>query len=223
MILLLALAFAFFYSRAARLAAANFKEARTDSLTGLPNRRALVEKLEADLPRAGSDRQVALALFDLDGFKQYNDTFGHPAGDALLTRLGERLATALDGIGRAYRMGGDEFCILAPVEPAERRRRGRARRRGALGARRRLRHRLLVRVGAGAVGGRPRPPTRCASPTSACTRRRRGRSSASRQSTDVLLKVLSERSIELREHLSGVADWPRQTAARLGLPRTRSS
>ena len=44
------------------------------------------------LPRAGGDRQVALALFDLDGFKEYNDTFGHPSGDALLTRLGERLA-----------------------------------------------------------------------------------------------------------------------------------
>src|SRR5206468_1613018 len=49
------------------------------------------------------------------GFKQYNDNFGHPAGDSLLERLGARLQDAMDGIGRAYRMGGDEFCILAPV------------------------------------------------------------------------------------------------------------
>ena len=71
-----------------------------------------------ELANAGGKRSVVLALFDLDGFKQYNDTFGHPAGDALLARLGERLATAVDGIGNAYRMGGDEFCVLAPVEPA---------------------------------------------------------------------------------------------------------
>jgi diguanylate cyclase (GGDEF)-like protein len=58
---------------------------------------------------------VLLALFDLDGFKAYNDTFGHPAGDALLTRLGTRLAAAVGGAGTAYRMGGDEFCVLATV------------------------------------------------------------------------------------------------------------
>jgi two-component system cell cycle response regulator len=57
-------------------------------------------------------------LFDLNGFKGYNDTFGHPAGDALLIRL----ATALDAAmteqgGSAYRLGGDEFCVLAAVDP----------------------------------------------------------------------------------------------------------
>ena len=62
-----------------------------------------------------------LALFDLDGFKHYNDTFGHPAGDALLERLGGNLARLVAGRGRAYRMGGDEFCAL--FEPATGRRR----------------------------------------------------------------------------------------------------
>src|SRR5204863_8124446 len=52
-----------------------------------------------------------LLLFDLDGFKAYNDTFGHPAGDELLTRLGQRLRCAVDGAGGAYRLGGDEFCV----------------------------------------------------------------------------------------------------------------
>ena len=53
-----------------------------------------------------------LALFDLDGFKTYNDTFGHPAGDALLARLGQSLAQAVGPYGSAYRVGGDEFCAL---------------------------------------------------------------------------------------------------------------
>jgi HD-GYP domain-containing protein (c-di-GMP phosphodiesterase class II) len=53
-------------------------------------------------------------LFDLNGFKGYNDSFGHPAGDALLARLAGRLAAAANG--RAYRMGGDEFCVLAAIE-----------------------------------------------------------------------------------------------------------
>ncbi len=131
-ILLLFGAFAWFYSRAARarrgaealaaekrrLLAASREEARTDALTGLRNRRALIADLAAACPDAG-DRPVLLALFDLDGFKTYNDTFGHPAGDALLARLGKRLADTIDGIGTAYRMGGDEFCVLAPVSDGE--------------------------------------------------------------------------------------------------------
>ena len=57
-----------------------------------------------------------LVLFDLDGFKTYNDTFGHPAGDALLTRLGAALRTAVGPNSGAYRMGGDEFCTLLPAD-----------------------------------------------------------------------------------------------------------
>ena len=54
------------------------------------------------------------AIYDLDGFKRYNDTYGHPAGDSLLRRLGANLAAAFEPDGSAYRLGGDEFCILVP-------------------------------------------------------------------------------------------------------------
>jgi two-component system, cell cycle response regulator len=88
-------------------------EAVTDALTGLGNRRSLVADLEAALAsEAGS---TILIIFDLDGFKRYNDTFGHPAGDALLARLGCRLAEAVEDHGGSYRLGGDEFCVLADV------------------------------------------------------------------------------------------------------------
>jgi two-component system, cell cycle response regulator len=90
-------------------------EATTDALTGLGNRRALMRDLEAASGLDVPGHSHVLALFDLDGFKSYNDAFGHPAGDALLERLGRNLATALEGRGGAYRMGGDEFCVLALV------------------------------------------------------------------------------------------------------------
>jgi two-component system cell cycle response regulator len=91
---------------------ASEEEATTDALTGLGNRRALIEDLERAVD---GDAAHVLALFDLDGFKSYNDAFGHPAGDALLERLGGNLTAALGSAGRAYRMGGDEFCMLAPA------------------------------------------------------------------------------------------------------------
>jgi two-component system, cell cycle response regulator len=89
-------------------------EAVTDSLTGLYNRRKLVLDLESRLAleRPGT---TLLMLFDLDGFKGYNDSFGHPAGDALLARLGGKLASVLDADGAAYRLGGDEFCLVSSV------------------------------------------------------------------------------------------------------------
>jgi diguanylate cyclase (GGDEF)-like protein len=87
-------------------------EAMTDALTGLGNRRALTRRLDDELPEAHPEAPLVLALFDLDGFKHYNDTFGHPAGDELLARLGARLAAFVGPRGRAFRMGGDEFCVL---------------------------------------------------------------------------------------------------------------
>jgi diguanylate cyclase (GGDEF)-like protein len=85
------------------------RESKTDALTGLWNRRALVADL-AEAIDAGT--RSVLLLFDLNGFKSYNDRFGHPAGDALLARLGAQLAKCIAGSGRAYRLGGDEFCAL---------------------------------------------------------------------------------------------------------------
>jgi two-component system cell cycle response regulator len=95
---------------------ASRRQARTDSLTGLGNRLKLLRDLE--LLRADDETQPhLLLLFDLDGFKSYNDSFGHPAGDALLRRLGSQLQAAISGDEMAYRMGGDEFCVLAPWDP----------------------------------------------------------------------------------------------------------
>jgi two-component system cell cycle response regulator len=85
----------------------------TDPLTGLFNRGKLIYDLDRLL---SSDRPEPhlLTILDLDGFKDYNDAFGHPAGDALLIRLGHQLADAVGECGRAYRMGGDEFAMLIP-------------------------------------------------------------------------------------------------------------
>jgi diguanylate cyclase (GGDEF)-like protein len=90
----------------------------TDALTGIPNRRQLKADLERGLKQASSANPLLLMLFDLNGFKGYNDSFGHPAGDALLIRLAKALEQAMtDHRGSAYRLGGDEFCVLAAVDP----------------------------------------------------------------------------------------------------------
>jgi diguanylate cyclase (GGDEF)-like protein len=86
--------------------------ALTDPLTGLGNRRQLMEDLHVACRRASTGEPWQLALYDLNGFKRYNDTFGHPAGDALLARLSDRLQAIVASHGAAYRMGGDEFCVL---------------------------------------------------------------------------------------------------------------
>ena len=96
-------------------------QARTDSLTGLGNRFELSRTLDGALAEPAPH---VLLMLDLDGFKNYNDSYGHPAGDALLARLGMRLAASAKAVdGAAYRVGGDEFCVLAawpagrPIEP----------------------------------------------------------------------------------------------------------
>jgi diguanylate cyclase (GGDEF)-like protein len=103
----------------ARLLEDSRHEALTDSLTGLANRRKLLLDLEAEIERAHEGDPRMLALFDLNGFKTYNDTFGHPAGDALLSRLATKLGAAVVPAGEAYRMGGDEFCVLLPASDAD--------------------------------------------------------------------------------------------------------
>ena len=95
------------------------RRALTDGLTKLGNRRRLDLDLQARLAAARSDGELVLVLFDLNGFKTYNDTFGHMAGDALLRRLGEKLNAAVDGRGTAYRLGGDEFCVVLDHAPRD--------------------------------------------------------------------------------------------------------
>ena len=93
------------------------EQVRTDPLTGLANR----GRMQVDLPiwfgRASEERPARLLLFDLNGFKRYNDSFGHPAGDELLIRLGGALRDAVGEDGVAYRIGGDEFCVLLTCAP----------------------------------------------------------------------------------------------------------
>jgi diguanylate cyclase (GGDEF)-like protein len=89
------------------------REARTDSLTGLLNRRAFSERLEAELVRARrSGEPVALAIFDVDHFKAINDRRGHAAGDAVLGRLAEILRDASRGTDAVARIGGEEFAVV---------------------------------------------------------------------------------------------------------------
>jgi diguanylate cyclase (GGDEF)-like protein len=98
----------------ARLLEASREEALTDALTGLANRRKLLVDLDAAIEAAREGGPRVLVVFDLNGFKTYNDTFGHPAGDALLSRLAAKLSAVVAPDGEAYRMGGDEFCVLLP-------------------------------------------------------------------------------------------------------------
>jgi diguanylate cyclase (GGDEF)-like protein len=93
-------------------------EAITDALTGLSNRRKLLVDLESRLEEE-HPVPTLLMIFDLDGFKSYNDSYGHPAGDALLARLGAKLASVPGEDGSVYRLGGDEFCLVAPIVPGD--------------------------------------------------------------------------------------------------------
>jgi diguanylate cyclase (GGDEF)-like protein len=97
--------------------------AATDPLTGLANRRAFFERLEAALVAGGDDPLVTVALADVDGLKALNDRYGHRAGDEGLTRIGELLAQGIRSVDVAARIGGDEFAVLfngAPILVAER-------------------------------------------------------------------------------------------------------
>jgi two-component system cell cycle response regulator len=93
--------------------------ALTDPLTGLANRRQLLEDLELACNQGCAGQPWQLILYDLNGFKRYNDTYGHPAGDALLARLSGKLSASVARHGTAYRMGGDEFCVLIRLIPGD--------------------------------------------------------------------------------------------------------
>ncbi len=191
----------------------------TDGLTGLHNRRKLMADLEARFAETGGPSRppTALGLLDLNGFKAYNDAFGHFAGDALLTRLGRRLRDGVGTRGEVYRLGGDEFCVVAPGGT------------DAIDA-------LSVDVAA-ALSERGDGFTISTSsgwvvaPTEAATREEAlrladkrmyaekagGRPAAGRQVADALLRTLEERHPDLGEHVAGVADMAAEVARRLGL------
>jgi diguanylate cyclase (GGDEF)-like protein len=194
------------------------KAALEDSLTGLSNRRKLALDLGQALARASASAPLVLAIFDLDGFKDYNDAFGHPAGDALLARLGQRLQAVAGAGAEAYRLGGDEFCLVAPAsneQPDDLARLGAA---------------SLSEAGEGfAIGcsyGIALLPDEAATSEDALrladqrlyASKDAGRTSARSQSFDVLLAAMSERQNSLSEHNDSVAALAELLAVRLGLP-----
>ena len=197
---------ALLFAENGRVLAHSREEALTDPLTGLRNRRSLMADLELLLPEATAQHPLALVLFDLDGFKEYNDAFGHPAGDGLLVRLGERLADAAHGHGLAYRLGGDEFCVVIKPGPA-----GLDVLVDACVA-------ALAEHGEGfdvtTSHGTVQAPLEATSATEALqladrrmyARKGERRVSAGRQSRDVLLRSLSERQPDLHVHLRGTAE-----------------
>jgi len=89
-------------------------EAATDALTDLGNRRAFRGALDAVF---AADEPHALILLDLNGFKAFNDTLGHAAGDDLLVEFASRLRAELRDGAQPFRIGGDEFCVIAPCAP----------------------------------------------------------------------------------------------------------
>jgi diguanylate cyclase (GGDEF)-like protein len=194
--------------------------AMVDSLTELPNRRQLMADLE--VAARGSEPTV-LGLFDLDGFKTYNDTFGHSAGDALLTRLGGRLAAAAEPPARAYRLGGDEFCVVAPAAAFD--------------------AEVLLTQAAAALSERGEGfAIGCSHGSAVLTvetdeieealrladqrmyqSKNSGRPSAGRQISDVLIRAIDARNPDLGEHLYDVADLSGAVARHLGLSEEDAS
>jgi diguanylate cyclase (GGDEF)-like protein len=229
-ILLLLIAFTLVHRRAGRaktiaerlatenaeLAALNREEAVTDALTGLRNRRALIEDIAMVGSEATLERPALLALFDLDGFKQYNDTFGHGAGDALLVRLARALSAACDGRATPYRMGGDEFCLLAEAVDGD----GDAILAAGTAALSESGDRWKIGCSAGfawlpkdvQIGSEV-----LGLADARMYARKARRASAGRQTADALLCLLNERAPDMEAHTSHVAALAEAVAEEMGL------
>ena len=200
-----------------RTLAGSRHESLTDALTGLRNRRSLTEDLEDALTGATDERPTVLVLLDLDGFKRYNDSFGHPAGDALLARLAASLKRAVASRGEAYRLGGDEFCALFTAP-------GDAHHLAAEAAA------AMCQSGRGfsitASHGIAVLPREARSSSHALhladqrlyeSKSGRNRSGTAEQIRDALVQALGERQPELRGRLDGVAALTRAVARALHL------
>ena len=187
--------------------------ANFDALTGLGNRRKLLADLERLLQEPSAE-PFGLAIFDLNGFKAYNDLFGHPAGDTMLSRLAQALTASLGEDGVGYRVGGDEFCVVAHADPDT----VFARANAALSAKGDW-------FAIEAAYGQVRLPTEAADVSSALqiadgrlyTRKGTSRRTAPQQARDALMQVLVEQDPLLSEHASRVAKLAESTARRLGL------
>jgi diguanylate cyclase (GGDEF)-like protein len=201
----------------AMLLRASRTEAMTDPLTRLGNRRALIADLEQRLLGTDIEPPFVLITLDLDGFKHYNDNFGHPAGDTLLARLGAKLQSHLAGTGTAYRMGGDEFCALIDAS-------GDALRSSAETAAALSDHGDGFTIGASY--GSVLVPSEAQDVENALriadqrmyAQKRVDRASAARQSRDVLLRAVAERNPELGNHQRDVAELAVVAARAFSLP-----
>jgi two-component system, cell cycle response regulator len=186
--------------------AARARDAVTDGLTQMPNRRALIDGLDLAAREATDERQLLLVLFDLDGFKVYNDTFGHQAGDALLTRIGAALRGAVGDRGGAYRMGGDEFCAIVHAPEGASSERISAELAAAMGQ-----HgegfSVTASYGCALIPRHGREPTALLRRADDEMYERKGsrRAGAERQVHDALRAALRERDPELESHADGVA------------------
>ncbi|MGA2013050.1 MAG: diguanylate cyclase [Solirubrobacteraceae bacterium] len=191
-------------------------QARTDPLTGLGNRRKLADELSGRLPEATAERPLVVLLFDLDGFKSYNDTFGHVAGDALLARLGDKLAAAAEPHGSAYRLGGDEFCVLLPSDRDLRRSV-----QAAAGALEEHGETFSIAASCGAV----MLPQEATTPDYALQladkrmyAHKNGRPSGAReQAHDVLIHIMQAKHPDLTDHACDVARLASHVGVRLGM------
>jgi diguanylate cyclase (GGDEF)-like protein len=193
------------------------REALTDALTGLGNRRRLLFDLDEIVATASRRTPRVLAIFDLDGFKRYNDSYGHPAGDALLARLGGKLGAAARPYGSAYRMGGDEFCVLIRDESPG----ADAILAGCKAALSEGGEGFAVVPSVGSVEI-PGEATEASQALQVADRRMyaqkdRQSPSASRQTCDALMRMLREREPDLYEHLHGVGELAVSVGRRLGL------
>jgi diguanylate cyclase (GGDEF)-like protein len=193
----------------------SLRQALTDDLTGLGNRRRLLADLERAIAEGTDHSPAVLAMFDLDGFKAYNDTHGHPAGDALLARLGARLAATFAGSGAAYRLGGDEFCVLKHGSPAELEEAIRQ----ALDALTEEHAEIRSSCGFALL---PREARDASSALRIVDQRMYAqkdnhRVSAKRQARDLLLAVVDQHAPELRPHSDWVADLARSVADHLAI------
>ncbi len=187
-------------------------ESLTDALTGIGNRRKLVVDLEAHLATASADAAHLLVIFDLNGFKDYNDTFGHPAGDAMLTRLAGKLAAAVGPLGRTYRLGGDEFCALMPASET------------LLDRAATALHEPGESFDVSTAFGAVTLPNEANEPSTALRLADERLYSHKQQLSvgrsgpqELLLRTLAEREPELRAHLAGVAQLAAAVADHLGL------
>jgi diguanylate cyclase (GGDEF)-like protein len=196
---------------------ASREEAQTDALTGLGNRRAMSTALDRIVAYGRDSDPAVLVLFDLNGFKLYNDHFGHIAGDSLLSHLGLRLRDAVGMRGEAYRLGGDEFCVLMRCDPAD-----------ADGCIRDAVAALSAEGDGFTVGtsyGRVAIPAEAHTSTAALrmaddrmyAQKGERRGSARQQTHDVLLGVLHEREPELHDHLREVGRLAVLVGRQLGL------